>query len=197
LAPATLYGFVLAGIERVIGIAPIPVATGLLLVRFSRPRSGILFASHAVIWRHEGQPTLMVRIANGRSTMLTGAIASVALLRKETEENGDTFRRYHALKLANDRLPLFRSQWTLMHRIAGEGLLWGVDIDGLQAIWARIVVTVEAKDGKLGRQVEDIASYGHETVVFAKRYAGMVTHDKGGATTADLTGISLVEDAAL
>jgi inward rectifier potassium channel len=196
MAPASLYGFIVAGAERVLGITLIPVATGLLLVRFSRPGAGILFADNAVICRHEGQSTLMVRIANGRLTMLTGASASIALLRREIEANGETFRRYHALPLVNDRLPLFPITWTLMHNIDETSPLSGIDSAGLEEIWARLIVTVEAKDGRLGRQVEDIASYSHETIMFGKRYAGVVTHDKDGGTTADLTRISLVEEAA-
>lgn len=48
---------------------------GILFVRFSRPQARILVAYVAVITLHNGLPTLMLRIANGRLTLLTHAFA--------------------------------------------------------------------------------------------------------------------------
>jgi inward rectifier potassium channel len=40
--------------------------TGLIFARFSRPRARFVFADTAVITRHEGRQTLMIRTANAR-----------------------------------------------------------------------------------------------------------------------------------
>jgi len=65
MAPATLYGHAVSAIEIVSGMAFTAIMTGLLFVRFSKPRSKVLFADQAVITSHNCTPTLMVRIANG------------------------------------------------------------------------------------------------------------------------------------
>jgi inward rectifier potassium channel len=68
MAPATLYGHIISAIEIVCGMVFTAIMTGLLFVRFSKPRPKILFADHAVITTHNNGPALVVRIANGRLT---------------------------------------------------------------------------------------------------------------------------------
>jgi inward rectifier potassium channel len=75
MTPATFYGHVVSAIEIVSGLIFTAIMTGLLFVRFSKPRPKILFADQAVVTSHNCTPTLMVRIANGRITLLTNAMA--------------------------------------------------------------------------------------------------------------------------
>ena len=53
------------------------ITTGLIFVRFSRPRSNVLYADQVVITPYNGLPTLMVRIGNGRRarspTLMSGS----------------------------------------------------------------------------------------------------------------------------
>src|SRR3569623_556739 len=44
MSPESTYGYVVAAVERVAGIANLPLVTGILLERFSRTRPGIFFA---------------------------------------------------------------------------------------------------------------------------------------------------------
>jgi inward rectifier potassium channel len=79
MAPAS-YGHVVASIEILFGMTFMAIFTGILFVRFSRPKAKILFPENIVVTPHNGQPTLMVRIANGRLTMLTHASAKLTLM---------------------------------------------------------------------------------------------------------------------
>jgi inward rectifier potassium channel len=67
MAPATLYGHAVSAIEIVCGMVFTAIMTGLLFVRFSKPRPKILFADQAVVTSHNSLPTLMVRIATPRA----------------------------------------------------------------------------------------------------------------------------------
>src|SRR5450631_646834 len=49
MAPATFYGHAVSAIEIVCGMAFTAIMTGLLFVRFSKPRSRILFAGHSQV----------------------------------------------------------------------------------------------------------------------------------------------------
>jgi len=80
MAPATLYGHVVSSIEIVCGMVFTAIMTGLLFVRFSKPRPRILYADQAVVTSHNCLPTLMVRIANGRMTLLTNATVQLGVL---------------------------------------------------------------------------------------------------------------------
>jgi inward rectifier potassium channel len=75
--PATLYGHVVVTIEIICGLGFTAILTGLTFVRFSRPRAKLVFAANPVIAMHDGKPTLMVRIGNGRATVLTDGAFSI------------------------------------------------------------------------------------------------------------------------
>ncbi|WP_456757286.1 hypothetical protein [Bradyrhizobium sp. USDA 4011] len=47
--------------------------TGLIFARFSRPSARLLFADNPVISDHEGQLTLMIRLANERHNITANA----------------------------------------------------------------------------------------------------------------------------
>lgn len=73
--PATPYGRIVASSEIVFGLAFTAILTGLTFVRFSRPQAKLIFAANPVVAMYKGKPTLMVRVGNGRTTMLTDAAA--------------------------------------------------------------------------------------------------------------------------
>ena len=64
----------------VCGMVFTAIITGLLFVRFSKPRARILFADQAVVTSNNCSPTLMVRIANGRMTLLTNATVRLGVV---------------------------------------------------------------------------------------------------------------------
>ena len=49
MAPATIYGHVVASIEILSGMAFMAIMTGLVFVRFSRPRARIIYAANPVV----------------------------------------------------------------------------------------------------------------------------------------------------
>jgi inward rectifier potassium channel len=115
MAPATLYGHVISAIEIVCGLVFTAIMTGLLFVRFSKPRPKMLFAEQAVVTSHNCAPTLMVRIANGRMALLTNAVVRLGVVRVRSAI--PSIRSLHDLALSNATLSLFPLTWTLMHEI--------------------------------------------------------------------------------
>lgn len=194
MAPASLYGHFIAGVEIVVGMASVAIFTGLLFVRFSKAQSKILFAEKVVITPHNGVPTLMVRIANGRLTMLTHAAARLSVLVAEHTTEGQLFRRVHDLKLVRDTLPIFPLTWTMMHVIDEESPLHGLSAEEMQARDTRLFLAVEARDAALAAVVQDLTVYRHHQVTFGHRYADAVSVDEHGRTTADISRLSLLEE---
>jgi inward rectifier potassium channel len=193
MAPATLYGHVVSAVEIVVGMAFTAIFTGLLFVRFSRPKAKIIAAGDAVVTRHNGRPTLMLRIINGRVTVMSGATARLFVLLVEHTAEGTFYRRIHDLDLVQSHLPLFVMPWTLMHVIDEASPLHGHDGKTLAATDARLFLTIEARDHALSAQVFDIMDYPAGRIRFGMRFTDMVTIDAGGKTTADLTRIHLLE----
>ena len=194
MAPATSYGHIVAAIEIFLGMALVAVMTGLLFVRFSRPKAKILFAEQAVIGRQDGKRMLMIRVANGRMTSMSSATAELgALIARESD--GQIFRGIQELKLVRHKLPLFSLTWTLMHVIDEESPLAGYDQRKFADEDVRLFVTVRAIDDSLGSEVRSIQGYDQATTSFDARYADAVSRDEQGRTIADLSRLSLTESA--
>lgn len=193
MAPATVYGHAVASAEILCGLIFTALATGLTFVRFSRPRANILYADRAVVTRHNGRPTLMMRIANGRTTLLVDGVARLYALVAERTEEGQFYRRIHELALVRTRIPIFGLTWTLMHVLDEASPLAGYDPARLQAEEVRLFLAVTVRDPTLAAEVHDMHDYGAEDVVFGMRYAEAVTVDAAGRPVADLGRIGDIE----
>ena len=191
--PATLYGRVVAATEIVCGLAFTAILTGLTFVRFSRPRAKLIFAANPVVAMHNGKPTLMVRIGNGRAAVLADAAAKLNVLLSETTAEGKPFRRAQELRLERAHIPVFPFFWTLMHVLDERSPLHGYDAARVIEADARVFVTLEARDPTLATMVHDIRSYAPEDIRFGMRYADVVTTAKDGTPVADLTRIGALE----
>ena len=193
MAPATLYGHVVSSIEIVCGMVFTAIMTGLLFVRFSKPRARILFADQAVVTSHNCSPTLMVRIANGRMTLLTNATVRLGVLLFEESAEGHALRRVHDLALSNASISLFALTWNVMHVIDEKSPLAGYDAERFEEDDARLVLSIEARDTAIGALVHDMRIYTAVEVLFGMHYAEAVTVDDQKRPVADLTRLSLVE----
>lgn len=193
MSPGTLYGHIVSSVEIIVGMAFVAIMTGLTFVRFSRPRGKILFADKAVVATHNGQPTLMVRIANGRAVTLTDATARMSVLLQERTLEGALYRGVHELPLIRPRIPLFPLTWTLMHRIDEASPLFGRSTRELQRVETRMFVSIEVRDPTLAAQVYAIRDYGAADIALQHRYGDAVSVDAHGRTIADLNRISVIE----
>jgi inward rectifier potassium channel len=191
--PATFYGHSVASTEIIAGMAFTALATGLLFVRFARPKARIRYAENAVIASRGGQPTLMIRIANGRHSLLYDAAAHLNLLLTIRGEQGGTFRRVHELHLGRSRLPMFSLTWVLTHKIDAASPLHGYDPARLAEHDACLLLAVEARDVTVGAQVVDTRSYGPSHILFGMRYTEAVSIDAEGNVIGDLGAISRME----
>jgi inward rectifier potassium channel len=193
MAPATLYGHVVSAAEILCGLIFTAIITGLIFVRFSKPRPNILFADHAVVARHNGKPTLMIRVANGRDAILAGATARLGVLKWFVSDEGRSYRQAFEAKLARDKLALFLLTWTLMHEIDEASPLYGVDTEKLGTGEVSVILTVEARDHSAGTDVFDLKFYGPGKILPGMTYQDAVSYDGNGRTHADLGKLSLVE----
>lgn len=193
MAPATLYGHLVASIEIFCGMAFIAISTGLLFVRFSRPRARILYADQLVIGTFNGRRTLMVRIGNGRAHAMTDANARLSVLVNEWSQEGQFYRRIYDLPLLRSYIPIFGLTWTLMHEIDEKSPLHGYDPTAFGKYVTRIFLSLEARDPTLAARVYDTKDYGPDAILFNRRYVDSVAIDEEGRTIADLTRIGWTE----
>ena len=191
--PATAYGRLVAGGEIVCGLAFTAILTGLTFVRFSRPRAKLVFATNPVVAVHNGKPTLMVRIGNGRATGLADAKAQLNVVLSERSAGGEVFHRAQELRLERAHIPIFPLFWTLMHVVDERSPLHGYDAARTIAANAQVFVLIEARDPTLATTVHEIRNYAAQDIRFGMRYADAVTTAEDGAPVLDLTRIGALE----
>ena len=195
--PQSVAGFLVTTVQTVTGIIFTAVMTGLVFVRFSKPRPKILFADAPVIAIHNSRPHLMIRIGNGRANPLADVSASLACLVRETTHEGTVFYNVYELRLQRTRTPVFPLTIVLMHEIDSTSPLFGRTLEAMAEAEMRLFLTVEARDPLLGAVVSDLRTYGAEKIASGMRYADLISKDEDGRNVADLTRISLTEpDAA-
>jgi inward rectifier potassium channel len=192
--PVTLYGHIVCTVEIFSGIALTALATGLLFVRFSHPRARIGYAENVVVARHQGCPTLMIRVANLRRNVLYDAVAHLSVILSIPESSGQVVRRVHELQLVRPRLPLFAVAWTVMHRIDETSPLKGYDAARAKAHNANFWLSAEAQGITTGARMMDARGYTSAQVAFGMRYAEILSIDAEGNAVADLPAISRIED---
>lgn len=193
MAPQTIYGHVIASLEIFCGMGFTAIMTGLVFVRFSRPRARIAYADQAVICTFNGKRTLMIRIGNRRAQPLTDANATITVLLDEWSAEGQFFRRTYDLRLARTRIPIFGLVWTLMHVIDDESPINGCDRMDSGKTLTRLFVSIQARDPALAAHVYDSKDYDPQDIVTGRRYVDAVTIDASGRTIGDLGRISWTE----
>jgi inward rectifier potassium channel len=193
MAPATLYGHVVSSAEILCGLVFTAIMTGLIFARFARPKAKILFAETAVITGQNDRRALMIRIGNGRVSLLAEARARVSLFVLERMPDGKMVRSYHDLALVQPELPVFALTWTLAHEIDPHGPLADPTPQRLAALDVRLLVSVEARDTALGAHVFALQDYAAAGIRVGMRYQDAVTTDATGHTAGDLTRLSLIE----
>ncbi len=191
--PASAYGHIVACAEIVCGLSFTAILTGLTFVRFSRPRAKFLFADRPVVTMHNGVPTLMLRVANGRAAVLTDARVKLnALLSYRTPEGG-RFRSAQELRLTRAHVPIFPLTWTLFHPLDAASPLRGLDPAKALELDSRLYVSLTAYDPHLATTVQDVRDYDPADILFGMRYSDVVFAAEDGTPVADLTRISAVE----
>jgi len=197
VSPANLYGHIVSAIEILCGLIFTAIITGLIFARFSKPKPNILFADDAVITKHNGIPTLMIRVANGRRTPMAGAAAEIAVFKPTISSEGRGFRQAHELKLIRDTMPLFMLTWTLMHVINEDSPLYGLDLDTLSSTDLVIALTIQARDHTAGEDVFDLRFYNAKRILVGMAYKDAISFDEQGRPNADLSMISHIEHDAV
>jgi len=178
--PQSHYGHFIATIELFTGIFSMSLMTGLIFARFSRPSARLLFASAPVISNHDGQPTLMIRLANERHNVIGNATARLWLLRNEVSLEGTTVRRFLELPLVRSEHPALSLSWTLYHVLDQTSPLHGTTAADLEAAKVGLVVVVSGYDIVAAQTVHARLTYEHPQVRFGHRYVDILdTSDDG------------------
>ena len=183
--PQTHYGHLIATIEIFTGMSFLAVMTGLIFARFSRPRARFIFARNPVVTIHEGQPTLMIRIANERNNTISQAMARLWLVRMETTAEGTDFRRYYELSLDRSEHPMFMLSWSIFHTIDETSPLYRMTPADLAAADAALTLNVSGVDDNSAQYRYARKLYNHQDIRWKHRYRDITNFSEQGMLVID------------
>jgi inward rectifier potassium channel len=183
--PQTNYAHVVATFESFTGMSFLAVMTGLIFARFSRPRARLIFARHLVVNQHDGQPTLMIRVANARANIISDAAAQLWLVRTERSLEGTTLRRFYRLALHRQENPVFVLSWTLLHTIDPSSPVFGQSREDLIASDTMFVLVVSGVDENAVQELRARHTYDASQIRWGHRYADILKADDAGRVNID------------
>ena len=186
MSPATLYGHLLSSTEIIFGMMSTAVITGLVFVRFSRPRARLLFSKVAVVSPHQGRSALMVRVVSERHQAMTDASGRLTLLRRIQTEDGHIMRRFIDLPLEMSNPPLIGLSWTLIHVIDELSPLHGTTAASLEEEGCVLLVTISGYDEAISAAVTARHSYFAKSLRFGHRFMDIMDVLPTGETVLDL-----------
>ena len=172
--PQTHYGHFVAAVELFTGIFSMSLMTGLIFSRFSRPSARLLFANNPVIGIQDGEPTLMVRLANERHNIIGNATARLWVLKNTISKEGQSIRRFSELSLLKNEHPALALSWTLYHTLDETSPLYNLDTDGMGAASIAIAVVVSGYDVVAAQTIHARKTYDHTDIRFGQRYADIL-----------------------
>lgn len=190
--PGTTYGHIVSSCEIVVGTVFTAIMTGLLFIRFSKPKAKIFYAENPVVAQHNGKPTLMLRIANGRNAVLSSCEMSLHMLIRTTSDEGVAHAYVVELPLLRDRVPVFAILFTMMHVIDETSPLHGYHAahDGIGDL--RLFLTLRGHDPAIGQQVADARAYVGADIRFGMRYVDAVLRDADDRVVADYSRLGTI-----
>jgi inward rectifier potassium channel len=183
--PQTRYAHIVATIEIFSGLSITAALTGLFFARFSRPRARVLFARNPVVGQVNGQPTLMVRMANARHNMITDAAAKLWMTQIESSAEGIRYRRFRELRLDRAANPMFALSWTIFHPIDDTSPLYHRDAASLAEVEANFVVTFGGLDETSAQQLNARTLYTSDDILWGHHYVDILDVDGDGTPRID------------
>jgi inward rectifier potassium channel len=183
--PATLYGHVVVTIDVVMGVLLVPMATGLVIAKFTLPTAHVLFSRNAIVSRFDGVPTLMFRVANLRNNQIIEAHMRLTLLRDDETAEGDRYRRMLDLPLVRDSSPFFALSWTVMHLIDEASPFYEMGPDDCRSEATQLVAVLTGIDGTTSSTVYARHGYTNDDILFDRAFEDVLKVKEDGTVEID------------
>ena len=194
ISPVGLAPNLLVTLEALVGLMCLSLVTGLLFARFSRPTARIAFSNVAVVNCHDGQISLMMRLANERRNMIAQAMVSMVLVIDERTAEGEAYRSIYDLQLERSISPAFSLSWVIVHPITANSPLHGQTVETLTKANAEILVTVTGIDATLAQTIHARFSYVPGELRWNKRFVDILSRAADGRTQVDMPHFHDVTD---
>jgi inward rectifier potassium channel len=187
MTPKGTWADVLVGVESLVGLLLLALATGIVFTRFARPTAGVIFSDKAILGTRDGQPCLMFRLANERGSDIVEASLRVTALMDEVTTEGHRMRRLHDLALLRGTTPLLLMSWLVVHPIDEESPLHGKSAQDLCREDIRFITNMTGIDGTFMQTVYAYHMYTAADIAQDVHFEDVITPLPDGRFELDLT----------
>ena len=185
MVPTSTLSNAVVTLEALFGLVTLALATGLMFAKFSQPRARVLFSRHAVIGMRDGVKSLMIRLANERSTGLVEARLRLVFLRDEKTLEGESVRRFHALPLTRESSAVFSLSWTAIHPIDASSPLHGETAESLKRSASQFVASLVGIEEATAQTVHARHTWRADAVLFDRRFRDILVTMPDGRRAID------------
>ncbi len=183
--PATVYAHIVATVEIMFSMLGTALMTGLIFVRFARPTARIVFSRVLVLSNFNGQPALMLRVANERRQAMVNATFRLMMVRHDPTTEDPTMYRFHVLPLQVDHMVIFPAAVTIRHLIDERSPLHGETAASLAQKGARFMASVECIDKVIQAAVQNESVYQAGDVRHGHRFVEIYNFEQAGPRQVD------------
>ena len=192
ISPQGFITSVLAAFESMLGLLAFALATGLLYGRFSRPTSKVSFSKKMVIAPYQNHMGLMCRLVNLRKNSLIDIEAQMFMTYNETID-GKLKRSFYPLELERSKISILPLNWTIVHPITEDSLLFEKTIEELKVAEVEIVLILKAFDDTFAQTIHARTSYQDEDIEWNSKFELMHYHNTAGKLVLDYSKLDNIE----
>lgn len=197
ISPTGFWANTVAGLEALIGLLLIALATGLFYGRFSRSVPRIRFSKNMVIAPYLDINGLMFRIIHERDNELIDLDVEITLSCLDMLPSGAKTRKYYPLELERSHVNFFPMNWTLVHPITEDSPMAQATQKNLAEKDAEFLIMIRATDETFMQQVHARFSYHHVELVWGAQFEPMFDTSTQGNVAVRVSDIDRYQPASL
>lgn len=195
LVPVSVAANLLVTLESLLGLLGFALITGLIFAKFARPTAAVRFSQALVISRFEGQPALMLRIANERTSQIVEAQLRLVLLKSSVTVDGQPIRRMLDLSLLRSQNAFFALTWLVVHPIDERSPLHGMSAADLAASDLGLAASLTGLEEISGQTVHARRWYSAQDIQWDMRFVDILGRSESGGGVIDYGKFDDVEPA--
>jgi len=192
ISPQGFVTSVLAAFESMLGLLAFALATGLLYGRFSRPTSKVSFSKKMVMAPYQKHKALMCRLVNLRRNSLVDIEVQMFMTYNETID-GKLKRSFYPMELERNKISVLALNWTVVHPITEDSLLFEKTLEELQGAEVEIVLILKAFDDTFAQTIHTRTSYQDEDIEWDSKFQLMYYHNDEGKMVLDYSKLDNTE----
>ena len=171
--------------DTLAGVLIVALTTGMAFAKLSRLKANVLFSNNVLFDKFNGQPALIFRVANARSSHVVDASIGATIVVQEETKEGVEMQRLYDLKLLRRKTPVFFLSWTVVHIIDEKSPLYGWSHERMREQNMRITVSFTGIDDGSAQLVHTNHFYRFVDVLENKRFADVIHRSSSGLLTID------------